>query len=245
MVKRKSLDDNEAECGKGVPFPIQTFLWRQTSAFLRPKLGKQYEASCVSFERVLVENKLHGLSPALSEAIQSISRWELVQAALPHVLHCTSILLSNRNKLGHQDKLGVAETKLLHTLHWMLLDAAQECNHEPSLGHGWSEDEHARTKLFHKSMSTVELFVFLFAPLTHRIKESDLTFRLASGLVIWQPMWEHRQPDIPAFTALIKPVRNIVTGNKSGFLCPVSFQDISPCWSANLPGPASTLRHLL
>lgn len=49
---------------------------------------------------MLVENKLHGLSPALSEAIQSISRWELVQAALPHVLHCTATLLSNRNKLG-------------------------------------------------------------------------------------------------------------------------------------------------
>uniref|UniRef100_A0A3P9LJM9 Unc-80 homolog (C. elegans) n=1 Tax=Oryzias latipes TaxID=8090 RepID=A0A3P9LJM9_ORYLA len=255
MVKRKSLDENEPECGKGIPFAIQTFLWSQT-AFLRPKLGKQYEASCVSFERVLVENKLHGLSRELSEAIQSISRWELVQAALPHVLHCTSILLSNRNKLGHQDKLGVAETKLLHTLHWMLLDAAQECNHEPSLGHGWSgggsgssaflqpvgdqgsspgapgsspgsaligsgplhgsslqeEDENARAKLFHKSMATVELFVFLLAPLIHRIKESDLTFRLASGLVIWQPMWEHRQPDIPAFTALIKPVRHIVTG---------------------------------
>uniref|UniRef100_A0A1A8J8A7 Unc-80 homolog n=1 Tax=Nothobranchius kuhntae TaxID=321403 RepID=A0A1A8J8A7_NOTKU len=254
MVKRKSLDENEPECGKGVPFPIQTFLWRQTSAFLRPKLGKQYEASCVSFERVLVENKLHGLSPALSEAIQSISRWELVQAALPHVLHCTSILLSNRNKLGHQDKLGVAETKLLHTLHWMLLDAAQECNHEPIMGPGWSrggsgssaflqpvgnqgsspgvpgsgsgsalggsgpqhgsslleDDEHARTKLFHKSMATVELFVFLFAPLIHRIKESDLTFRLASGLVIWQPMWEHRQPDIPAFTSLIKPTTGSV-----------------------------------
>ncbi|XP_034034433.1 protein unc-80 homolog isoform X6 [Thalassophryne amazonica] len=275
MVKRKSLDDNEQECGKGIPFPIQTFLWRQTSAFLRPKLGKQYEASCVSFERVLVENKLHGLSPALSEAIQSISRWELVQAALPHVLHCTSILLSNRNKLGHQDKLGVAETKLLHTLHWMLLDAAQECNHEPSLGHGWSggssssaflqpvgnqgsspggpgscsgsalgssgpqhssslleEDEHARTKLFHKSMATVELFVFLFAPLIHRIKESDLTFRLASGLVIWQPMWEHRQPDIPAFTALIKPFRNIVMAKRNS---PGNNQ-CSPCGSAN-PGP--------
>lgn len=119
----------------------------------------------------------------------------------------------------------MAETKLLHTLHWMLLDAAQECNHEPSLGHGWSagsgggssggggggssgsflqplgnqgsspgppgscsglalggsgpqhsggslleEDEHTRAKLFHKSMATVELFVFLFAPLIHRIK---------------------------------------------------------------------------
>lgn len=57
-------------------------------------------SSFQSFERVLVENKLHGLSPALSEAIQSISRWELVQAALPHVLHCTATLLSNRNKLG-------------------------------------------------------------------------------------------------------------------------------------------------
>lgn len=125
----------------------------------------------------------------------------------------------------------MAETKLLHTLHWMLLDAAQECNHEAGLGHGWSgssggggggvggcggggvvdllqplsnqgssspsgsalggsgplqggvpavvggsllleEDEHIRTKLFHKSMATVELFVFLFAPLIHRIKVS-------------------------------------------------------------------------
>lgn len=92
----------------------------------------------------------------------------------------------------------MAETKLLHTLHWMLLEAAQECQQEAGLGHGWSgsgssaflqplgnqgspgsaprcsgsldEDEHARAKLFHKSMATVELFVFLFAPLVNRIK---------------------------------------------------------------------------
>uniref|UniRef100_H3AAS0 Unc-80 homolog (C. elegans) n=1 Tax=Latimeria chalumnae TaxID=7897 RepID=H3AAS0_LATCH len=245
MVKRKSSEEPEQESGRGIPLPIQTFLWRQTSAFLRPKLGKQYEASCVSFERVLVENKLHGLSPALSEAIQSISRWELVQAALPHVLHCTATLLSNRNKLGHQDKLGVAETKLLHTLHWMLLEAPHECSNEASFGVGrgssWAgsgsafihqienqgspgqprhgstaeEDENNKRKLFHNSMATVELFVFLFAPLIHRIKESDLTFRLASGLVIWQPMWEHKQPEVPAFTALIKPVRNIITAKRS------------------------------
>nr|XP_055069097.1 protein unc-80 homolog isoform X7 [Misgurnus anguillicaudatus] len=261
MVKRKSLDDSDQENCRGVPFPIQTFLWRQTSAFLRPKLGKQYEASCVSFERVLVENKLHGLSPALTEAIQSISRWELVQAALPHVLHCTAILLSNRNKLGHQDKLGVAETKLLHTLHWMLLEAAQECHQEPGLGHGWSggssgsssaylqsignqgltdrndttneENEYARAKLYHKNMATVELFVFLFAPLINRIKESDLTFRLAGGLVIWQPMWEHRQPDVPAFSALIKPMRNIVTAKRNS---PVNNQ-CSP-YDASIPCPA-------
>ncbi|XP_060684031.1 protein unc-80 homolog [Hemiscyllium ocellatum] len=249
MVKRKSSEDAERECGRGIPLPIQTFLWRQTSAFLRPKLGKQYEASCVSFERVLVESKLHGLSPALSEAIQSITRWELIQAALPHVLHCTATLLSNRNKLGHQDKLGVAETKLLHTLHWMLLDAPFECSNETATAFGtsrgggssWSgsssafvhqvenrgspgqpgqgsvteEEEHARPKLFTNSMATVELFVFLFAPLVNRIKESDLTFRLASGLVIWQPMWEHRHPEAPAFTALVKPIRNIVTAKRT------------------------------
>uniref|UniRef100_A0A2K6H0G5 Unc-80 homolog, NALCN channel complex subunit n=1 Tax=Propithecus coquereli TaxID=379532 RepID=A0A2K6H0G5_PROCO len=245
MVKRKSSEGQEQDSGRGIPLPIQTFLWRQTSAFLRPKLGKQYEASCVSFERVLVENKLHGLSPALSEAIQSISRWELVQAALPHVLHCTATLLSNRNKLGHQDKLGVAETKLLHTLHWMLLEAPQDCNSErfggTDRGSSWGgsssafihqvenqgspgqpcqsssndEEENNRRKIFQNSMATVELFVFLFAPLVHRIKESDLTFRLASGLVIWQPMWEHRQPEVSGFTALVKPIRNIITAKRS------------------------------
>uniref|UniRef100_A0A663LXR0 Unc-80 homolog, NALCN channel complex subunit n=1 Tax=Athene cunicularia TaxID=194338 RepID=A0A663LXR0_ATHCN len=204
MVKRKSSEGQEQESGRGIPLPIQTFLWRQTSAFLRPKLGKQYEASCVSFERVLVENKLHGLSPALSEAIQSISRWELVQAALPHVLHCTATLLSNRNKLGHQDKLGVAETKLLHTLHWMLLEAPQDCSNDRfggDRGSSWGgsssafihqaenqgspghprpsttndEEETNRRKFFQNSMATVELFVFLFAPLVHRIK--DLTMK--------------------------------------------------------------------
>uniref|UniRef100_A0ACB8G0I6 Uncharacterized protein n=1 Tax=Sphaerodactylus townsendi TaxID=933632 RepID=A0ACB8G0I6_9SAUR len=30
MVKRKSADGPEQESGRGVPLPIQTFLWRQT-----------------------------------------------------------------------------------------------------------------------------------------------------------------------------------------------------------------------
>uniref|UniRef100_A0A8C5MCX8 Unc-80 homolog, NALCN channel complex subunit n=1 Tax=Leptobrachium leishanense TaxID=445787 RepID=A0A8C5MCX8_9ANUR len=250
MVKRKSSEGPEQERHRGIPLPIQIFLWRQTRYRQGAQLPKSPTSQCCSFERVLVENKLHGLSPALTEAIQSITRWELVQAALPHVLHCTATLLSNRNKLGHQDKLGVAETKLLHTLHWMLLEAPQDCtndrfgsdrssswgggsgafiNQENQASPGLSrqsntneEEENNRRIFLQNSMATVELFVFLFAPLVHRIKESDLTFRLASGLVIWQPMWEHRHPEVPAFTALVKPIRNIITAKRS-----------SPCNSQN------------
>lgn len=86
----------------------------------------------------------------------------------------------------------------------MLLEAAQECHQEPGLGHGWSggssgsssaylqpmgnqsltdrngsstteENEYARAKLYHKNMATVELFVFLFAPLINRIKVGTFT----------------------------------------------------------------------
>lgn len=103
---------------------------------------------------------------------------------------------------GHQDKLGVAETKLLHTLHWMLLEAPQDCNSDQfggtDRGSSWGggssafihqienqgspgqprrsssndEEESSRRKIFQNSMATVELFVFLFAPLVHRIKVS-------------------------------------------------------------------------
>lgn len=111
---------------------------------------------------------------------------------------------------GHQDKLGVAETKLLHTLHWMLLEAPQDCNNDQfggtDRGSSWAgsssafihqienqgspgqpcrssshdEEENNRRKIFQNSMATVELFVFLFAPLVHRIKVSrKLTLHMA------------------------------------------------------------------
>ena len=109
---------------------------------------------------------------------------------------------------GHQDKLGVAETKLLHTLHWMLLEAPQDCNSErfggTDRGSSWGgsssafvhqvenqgspgqpcqsaahdEEENNRRKIFQNSMATVELFVFLFAPLVHRIKVSRKLIRV-------------------------------------------------------------------
>lgn len=111
---------------------------------------------------------------------------------------------------GHQDKLGVAETKLLHTLHWMLLEAPQDCSNDlfgGDRGSSWGgsssafihqaenqgspghprpsatndEEENNRRKFFHNSMATVELFVFLFAPLVHRIKVSGTLVRYLCG----------------------------------------------------------------
>ncbi|XP_022101911.1 protein unc-80 homolog isoform X3 [Acanthaster planci] len=203
MVKRKSCNDDPKILARSVPLPLQIFLWRQTSPFIRPKLGRLYEASCVSFERVLVENKLHGLSPSLSDAINSITRWQLIQASLPHLMHCCAALLSNRAKLGHADKLGVAETKLLLTLHWVLLESLEECLQEDSSQLDFlrlpGNSEHGLT--------TIQLFVYLFAPLVYSIKESDLTFRLANGLKLWRPLWDHKLPDISSFTAQVKPKR--------------------------------------
>ncbi|KAH7966677.1 hypothetical protein HPB49_018560 [Dermacentor silvarum] len=80
----------------------------------------------MSFEKVLVQNIQFGLSPSLTVAIKSIKRWRLVRAALPHVMHCCAALLYAR-KESCLEKLGAAETKLLYTLHWILLDAAEEC----------------------------------------------------------------------------------------------------------------------
>lgn len=40
-------------------------------------------------------------------------------------MHCAAALLSNRVK--DMQNLGAAETKLLYTLHWILLFAAEEC----------------------------------------------------------------------------------------------------------------------
>jgi len=50
-----------------------------------------------SFERVVVQNILHGLSPSLCEAIESVSRWRVVRAAFPHILHCCAAMLLARD----------------------------------------------------------------------------------------------------------------------------------------------------
>lgn len=55
----------------------------------------------------------------------AIPRWRLLQAALPHVMHCVAALLHNRVK--DMQAIGQVETKLLYTMQWIILYAAEEC----------------------------------------------------------------------------------------------------------------------
>ncbi|XP_058813943.1 protein unc-80 homolog isoform X3 [Topomyia yanbarensis] len=200
----------------GVPVPVQTFLWQQIAPFIRPKLGKLHEASCMycqhapghhelkeackSFEKTLVQNMFYGLSPSLDSALKSIPRWRLVQAALPHVMHCAGALMHNR--VRDLQALGAAETKILYTLHWILLFAAEECADDELEAN--KEIKKQQNYLF--SIPTISLFVYLFAPIAHMLKESDFqNIRLENGLKMWQGMWEYRAPNAPCFIAPVKP----------------------------------------
>lgn len=62
----------------------------------------------------------------------------------------------------------------------------------------------ARSYLF--SIPTISLFVYLFAPIVHHLKESDFqNYRLENGIKLWHGMWEYNSPCAPCFTAAVKP----------------------------------------
>lgn len=62
-------------------------------------------------------------------------------------------------------------------------------------------------------LSFPQLFVYLFAPICHNLKESDFqNFRLENGLKIWQAMWEFKHPDAPCFVTHCKPKPKILNG---------------------------------
>lgn len=82
-------------------------------------------SSLQSFEKVLVQNIQFGLSPPLTKALGAIPRWRLLQGALPHVMHACAALLYCRVK--DMQAIGPVETKLLYTMQWILLYAAEEC----------------------------------------------------------------------------------------------------------------------
>ncbi|XP_030370602.1 protein unc-80 homolog [Scaptodrosophila lebanonensis] len=224
------IDQDDGLQDLGLPVSVQTFLWRQIAPFIRPKLGKLHEASCMfcqhapghheskeackSFEKVLVQNIQFGLSPPLTKALGAIPRWRLLQGALPHVMHACAALLHNRVK--DMQAIGPVETKLLYTMQWILLYAAEECaDDEGGVDLGLAEAAEQKAKSMDQylfSIPTITLFVYLFAPIIHHLKESDFqNFRLENGIKLWQGMWDNRAPGAPCFTAPVKPkARNLL-----------------------------------
>ncbi|XP_034126697.1 protein unc-80 homolog isoform X1 [Drosophila guanche] len=225
------FDQDDGLQDLGLPVSVQTFLWRQIAPFIRPKLGKLHESTCLfcqhapghheskeackSFEKVLVQNIQFGLSPPLTKALGAIPRWRLLQGALPHVMHACAALLYNRVK--DMQAIGPVETKLLYTMQWILLYAAEECaddegGEELGLGETPAEPKSKPIEQYLFSVPTIALFVYLFAPIISHLKESDFqNFRLENGIKLWQGMWDNRAPGAPCFTAPVKPkARNLL-----------------------------------
>uniref|UniRef100_A0A183IYH1 UNC80 domain-containing protein n=1 Tax=Soboliphyme baturini TaxID=241478 RepID=A0A183IYH1_9BILA len=200
-VKRR-IETNDGGC---IPLPVQSFLWRQTNPFLSPKVGKLHEASCLTFERVVVQNILHGLSPSLSEAISSIKRWRFVQTAFPHIVQCCAALLSDLPVADEHRKLSPSLVKMLYILHWMVLDSAVECADSDAAGKDEKDVEEVLNQhLF--PLYCIQIFVYMICPLAFKVTEQDISdnIRLEGGLPLWQALWDFRQPEILCFVAPVK-----------------------------------------
>jgi hypothetical protein len=120
-----------------------------------------------------------------------MKRWRLILAACPHVMHCCAALLYDRRSNSF-DKLSAAETKLLYTLHWILLDAAEECADAECEQGVIRRPEH-----YLLPVTTLQVFIYLFAPLIPHLKDSDFltSFRLENGYKIWTPLFNHQHPE--------------------------------------------------
>jgi hypothetical protein len=158
----------------------------------------------------LVQNILHGLSPGLSDAITSITRWSFIKASFPHIIHaCAAALVHRKEQSTSMSRLSKTETKLLYTLHWLILDAASECEDNATASSLHVSDnkssEQKRNRSYLHPVSTIQLFVYLFIPILKSLSAEDLdTLKLSNGLRIWQPLWAFRQPDIRIFNSSVK-----------------------------------------
>lgn len=112
---------------------------------------------------------------------------------------------SCRKDTNNLQNVGTAASKLLYTLHWMLLDAAEECaDADREAG---STPRGPFPYIF--PLTCVQEFVYLFAPLRHLLKEADLqNFRLENGLKIWPALWDYRHPGAQCFTAPVRPKKS-------------------------------------
>lgn len=128
---------------------------------------------------------------------------------MPHVCICCSTLLYRKNQ--YNDKLNAADTKLLYTLHWIILDSSEECIDAELEQNIIKSPEH-----YLLPVTTIEVFIFQFAPLVTFLKNSDFltNFRLENGYKLWGPIFNHEHPDIASFTHQVKPKKSIFTSTR-------------------------------
>lgn len=46
-MKVQNMTEDDPSTDELVPIPVQIFLWRQSSPFVRPRLGKVHDAACM------------------------------------------------------------------------------------------------------------------------------------------------------------------------------------------------------
>ena len=127
-------------------------------------------------------------------------------------MHACAALLENRRHYNPGGKFSNSETKLLYTLHWIILDAASECEDTATVQ---DTVKPVGTVQLH-TLKSIQLFVYLFAPLVNTLEDSDFqSLKLENGLRIWQPMWDYQQPDTPCFSTPVKPQRNILKAQRN------------------------------
>lgn len=135
--------------------------------------------------------------------------------------------------------VGTAASKLLYTLHWTLLDAAEECaDADRECG---SAPSGPFPYIF--PLACIQQFVYLFAPLRHLLKEADLhNFRLENGLKIWPALWDYRHPGAECFTAPVRPKKNAsVRAKKAPSAAPAAPPASGPSSGAPAAQPVSAL----
>lgn len=116
----------------------------------------------------------------------------------------------NRRDKNPTAKLNKTETKLLYTLHWLILDAASECKDNATTrpknlsNVSKLENKYLEANYLH-SVSTIQLFVYLFIPIIKSINSADLdNLKLSNGLQIWEALWSCRQPNVAIFNTPVK-----------------------------------------
>lgn len=135
---------------------------------------------------------------------------------------CCSSLIIERINEDKSKPMSSSLVKMLYILHWLLLDASIECNENVNntilkkciniylffffnlkiinnANNSVENDNKDNNKNFSiyfcqltYPISSIQLFVFLLAPLFHTIKESEIKdhIRLQSGISIWEALWQ-------------------------------------------------------